>query len=49
MNYIRIYEKIIDNAENQNRVKVKEGQLFEKHHIIPKSVGGSNDKGNLVL
>lgn len=49
MDYIRVYEKIIDNAENQNRVKVKDGQLFEKHHIIPKSVGGSNDKGNLVL
>lgn len=49
MNYIKIYEKIIDNAENQNRVKVKGGQLYENHHIIPKSVGGLNHKGNLVL
>lgn len=49
MNYIKIYEKIVDNAENQNRVKTKDGQMYEKHHIIPKSVGGLNYKGNLVL
>lgn len=49
MNYIRIYENIIDRAENQNRVKTKDGQMFENHHITPKSVGGLNYKGNLVL
>ena len=49
MNYVKIYEKIVDNAENQNRVKVKGGQMYENHHIIPKSVGGLNYKSNLVL
>jgi hypothetical protein len=49
LNYIRIYENIIDRAENQNRVRIKGGQIYEKHHIIPKSVGGLNYKGNLVL
>ena len=49
MNYIKIYEKIIDSAESQNRKKTKEGQIYENHHIIPKSVGGLNNKGNLVL
>jgi hypothetical protein len=49
MDYIKIYEKIIGNAEHQNRVKVKGGEIYENHHIIPKSVGGLNNKGNLVL
>jgi|LakMenEpi03Aug12_release.lakeMendotaPanAssembly.Ray.scaffolds.fasta_scaffold00293_41 hypothetical protein len=49
MNYIKIYEKIIDKADSQNRKKTKEGQIYENHHIIPKSVGGLNNKGNLVL
>jgi hypothetical protein len=49
MDYIKIYEKIIDNANSQNRKKTKEGQIYENHHIIPKSIGGLNNKGNLVL
>jgi hypothetical protein len=49
MNYIKIYEKIIDSAESQNRKKTKDGQIYENHHIIPKSVGGLNNKGNKVL
>lgn len=44
MNYKRIYDSIIENAKNQ----IREGYL-EKHHIVPKSVGGSDDKSNLVL
>ena len=35
MDYIRIYEKIIDRANSQNRKKNKEGQIYENHHIIP--------------
>jgi hypothetical protein len=49
MNYIKIYKKIIDSAKSQNRKKTKEGRIYENHHIIPKSVGGSNNKSNLVL
>jgi hypothetical protein len=49
MNYIKLYEKIIDNAECQNRIKTKNGIKYEKHHIIPKSLGGKNNSGNLVL
>jgi hypothetical protein len=49
MNYVKIYEKIIDNAKSQNRKKTKEGSIYESHHIIPKSVGGLNNKDNLVL
>jgi hypothetical protein len=47
MNHKQIYQNIIDKAKSQNRNKKE--SYFEKHHIIPKSVGGNNSKDNLVL
>lgn len=49
MNYQRIYDSIIEKAINSNRKKEKGGVYYEKHHIIPKCMGGSNEKSNLVL
>lgn len=46
MNYYKIYNDIINR-----RIKYpiyKKDQYCEKHHIIPKSLNGSNDKSNLV-
>jgi hypothetical protein len=48
MNYKKIYDALVNKAKKLNRKKSK-GVLFEKHHIVPKSLGGSNDKSNLVL
>jgi hypothetical protein len=43
MNYQRIYDQIIDRARN------RELQGYsERHHIVPKCMGGSNQKENLV-
>lgn len=41
--YSKLYYKIIANAKH----RIAEGYT-EKHHIIPQSLGGSNDKENLV-
>lgn len=43
MNYQRIYNQIIDRAKNRQLEGYK-----EKHHIIPKCLGGDNNKNNLV-
>lgn len=43
MNYNYLYERIIENRKN----KTYEGYT-EKHHIIPKSLGGSNNFDNIV-
>lgn len=43
-----IYNKIIQKALSLNRKKGN-GAYFERHHIIPKCLGGSNLKENLVL
>jgi hypothetical protein len=43
MDYQKIYHQIVERAKN----RVLEGYK-EKHHIIPKCLGGSNDKDNLV-
>jgi hypothetical protein len=48
MNYSKIYDEIINNAKSTNRIKSK-NLYFENHHIIPKSIYGTNDKINLVL
>lgn len=46
--YTTWYYNIINKAKSENRVKSK-NQYFEKHHIVPKSLGGNNSKENLVL
>ena len=48
MNHQKIYDAIIQKAKFENRIKGK-GKYYEKHHIFPKCLGGSNDKNNLVL
>ena len=59
MNHLKIYENIIQNAKNKKRIKFTYYEkynkpsinyiYFEKHHIIPKCLNGSNDEINLVL
>lgn len=45
MDYQKIYDKIIQLGQQNYWNKEK---YFEKHHIIPRSEGGSNKKTNLV-
>ena len=50
MDYRKIYIKIIRNAKNQNRRK-GDGNYYEQHHILPKSLFPlwAKRKSNLVL
>ena len=48
MNYELKYNNLISSRQLLNRSK-KENIYYEKHHIIPKSCGGSNNKENLIL
>lgn len=43
MDYLKHYNLLVEKAEN----RVTE-DYSEKHHIIPKCIGGSNDKSNVV-
>jgi len=45
--YTEWYSRIIERAKDQNRSR-KQG-YFERHHIIPKSLGGQDDKSNMVF
>lgn len=45
MNYTNIYQKLVDKALKENTDK---GGVYEKHHIKPRSMGGSDSKSNLV-
>lgn len=48
MNYKQNYLYYINYVKTLNRTK-GEGIYYEEHHIIPKSLGGSDSKSNLVL
>jgi len=48
MNHEKIYNQIIEQAKLEMRKKGK-GIYYERHHIIPRCLGGSNNKDNLVL
>lgn len=45
MNYRKIYDKII---ENRKLNPIPKGVYTEVHHIIPRSIGGSDEKDNLI-
>lgn len=47
MNYRKIYNDLIESATLRPKIPMLEGYI-EKHHIIPRSIGGTNEKSNLV-
>jgi len=53
MDYRRIYNKLILRALSECRQKYKKDHkkyvCYERHHILPKALGGTNDETNLVL
>lgn len=48
MNHQITYKNIIESAIKQKRTK-HNGVYYESHHIIPRCLGGSNEKDNRVL
>ena len=49
MNYQSVYSEIIERAKSRGLNKKLLKGYFEKHHIIPRSLNGTDDKSNLVL
>ena len=43
MNYSKIYDNLIESRKGRDIIK------GEKHHIIPRCMGGSDDESNLVM
>ena len=48
MNYQKHYDLLISTRQPLNRKK-GDGQHYDKHHIVPRSLGGDNSKENLLL
>jgi hypothetical protein len=53
MNHYKIYKSIIQTAQLENRIKLRKNHLnyvyYENHHIIPRCLGGREEKENKVL
>lgn len=45
MNYQRIYDLLVEKAQNRTDT---EGYT-EKHHVVPRTLGGSDDASNIVI
>lgn len=48
MNYGILYQQLIERAQNRLQAHNSISLPTESHHIIPRSLGGSNDAQNLV-
>lgn len=47
MNYQKIYDALIGRAIERQKLSIALSN-FEKHHILPKCLGGGNSKSNIV-
>jgi hypothetical protein len=45
MDYLKIYKALMDKGRGR---ELAEGEYYETHHMKPKSLGGTDDKNNLV-
>ena len=47
------YNEIIEKAKSENRIRLKKNNTnyiyYENHHILPRCIGGSNEKENMQL
>jgi CMP-2-keto-3-deoxyoctulosonic acid synthetase len=48
LNYKKIYDNLIEKRQNELLDKKDKNNYCEKHHIIPRCMGGSDKKENLV-
>ena len=49
MNYQKIYDSIIENAKQRNWTRKTAPIYVEYHHIVPRSLNGSDSADNLVF
>lgn len=47
--YQKTYTDLILKGKTRGKVRPKDGEYYEKHHIVPKCLGGTNDSENLVF
>lgn len=49
MNYQKIHDSIIERAKSRGIIKAELDFITEIHHIVPKCMGGLDNKDNIVL
>lgn len=48
MNYEKVYKDFIASRALDQEALISSGLYFERHHIIPSSLGGDDSKGNII-
>lgn len=49
MNHQKIYDAIMEKSRNRGWTRENAGTYTEEHHVIPRSLGGTDDPENLTL
>lgn len=49
MNYQKVYDQLVEKCKVRGLDKSKHEGYHEIHHIVPRCMGGSNEKDNLVM
>ena len=48
MDYQRIYDEFIADRRSKEADLIASGEYFERHHVVPRSMGGADDASNLI-
>lgn len=48
MDYLKVYNNFIIDRRTKEKKLSASGQYFERHHITPKSLGGSDRRANII-
>ena len=48
MDYKRIYDEFIADRRAKEAALIASGEYVERHHVVPRSLGGSDEKSNMI-
>lgn len=48
MNYSKIYDDFIADRRKKESQLIESGEYRERHHILPRALGGGDELGNLI-
>jgi len=48
MNYEKIYNDFIEDRRTTEDALIASGEYFERHHVVPRSMGGTDDASNMI-
>ena len=48
MDYLKVYQRFIADRRSKEAALIASGEYTERHHVVPKSLGGTNESDNII-